>query len=143
MGEVLDDSFHFSISKEILGVSGEDDFVVSCFMGEGFDDKSNLESTVGGENVSRVNTVHLKSPVGNGDDSGFEISNINIGVFGLEVIEGFLGEVASNVVEVVGNEEMWEGFLNVTFDMLRSLGSWEFAKVTTTVEHGGIKLFES
>ena len=141
--EILDDGLHLGISEEVLGVSGENNFVVSSFVGEGFDDKSDFVSTVGGEDISRVNFVHLKGPVGDGDDSGFEVSNVNVGVLGLEVIEGFLGEVAGNIVEVVSNEEMWEGFLNVTFDVLGSLGSWEFAEVTTVVEHGGVKLFES
>jgi len=141
--EVLDNSLHLGISEEILGMSGEDNFIVSSFVGERFDDKSNFVSTVGGEDISRVNSVHLKGPVGDGDNSRLEVSDVDVGVLGLEVIESLLGEVASNIVEVVGNKEMWEGFLNVTFDVLGSLGSWEFAEVTTVVEHGGVKLFES
>jgi hypothetical protein len=69
-----------------------------------------------------VNLVHFERPVGNGDDSSLKIGDVSIGVLGFEIINGFLGEVNSNVVEVIGNKEVWEGFLNIALDSFASHG---------------------
>ena len=60
--------------------------------------------------------VHFEGPVGNGDDSSLKIGNVDIRVLGFEIINGFLGEVDSNVVEAIGNKEVWEGFFNIALD---------------------------
>lgn len=75
-------------------------------MTEGLNDKSNLESTAGAKDISRVNSVYLKGQVINSDESWFEICNIDVGVFGLEVDEGFHGELENNIREVIGYKEI-------------------------------------
>ena len=56
----------------------------------------------------------------------------------MEFINGLLGEVAGNVEETVGDEEVWEGFLDVTLDGFL----WDTA-ITSVSEHIGVELLES
>ena len=65
---------------------------------------------------------HFEGPVGDGNDSSFKVGNVDVRVLGFEVINSFLGEIDGNVVIVVGNKEVWEGFLNISFNSLGSLG---------------------
>jgi len=86
--------------------------------------------------------VHFERPVGNGDDSSLKIGDVSIRVLGFEIINGFLGEVDSNVMVVIGNKEMWEGFLDIAFDSLGSLGLSELGEVSSVSDHLGNELFE-
>jgi len=72
------------------------------------------------------------------DNSGSEVGDVEVGVLGVELINGLLGEVAGNVEVSIGNEEVWEGFLNVALDVL----VW-WVGGTSLGEHLGVKLLES
>jgi len=138
--ELLDGSLNFAISIKVRWMGGKDELVAILDSAESVSDKSDLDSTVGGEDSLRVNLVHLKMPVGDCDAASLKIGNVSSWVLGGEIINGFLGEINLSVVSVIRNKEVWEGFLNIAFDVLGLLGSRDFASV---VEHGGNELFES
>jgi hypothetical protein len=48
----------------------------------------------------------------------FEIGDIDLGEFLLEVIDCFLGKVAGDVEIAISNEEMGEGLLHEALDLL-------------------------
>jgi hypothetical protein len=66
---VLDKSFHLIISEKIDWVSSESN-LITLLEGwlEGLDNKSNLESSIGCEDISGVNLVHLERPLSNEDN---------------------------------------------------------------------------
>lgn len=139
VGVALDEGLHFVVSVEVDWVSGEGGLVLllSDWL-EGLDDKSNLKTTVGGENVGRVDLVHLEGPVVNDDDSGSKVGDVQVSELAVELIDGLLGEVAGNVEESIGDEEVWEGLLDVALDGLL----WD-AALSSVGEHVGVELLES
>ena len=79
VGIVLDQDLHLVISEEVDWVSGECGLVL--LLGnwlEGFDNESDLESTVGGEDVGGVDFVHLEGPVRDNDNSGSEVGDVEV-----------------------------------------------------------------
>jgi len=116
--ELLDGSLNFAISVNVRWMGGKDNLVAILDNIESVSDKSDLDSTVGGEDSLRVNLVHLKVPVSDHDAASLKISNVSIWVLGGELINSFLGEINLSVVSVIRNKEVWEGFLNIASDVL-------------------------
>jgi len=139
VGVGLDEGLHLVVSVEVDWVPGESGLVL--LLGnwlEGLNDKSNLESTVGGEDVGGVDLVHLEGPVRDNDDSRSEVGDVQVGELGVEFIDGLLGEVAGDVEVSVGDEEVGEGLLDVALDGLLGDGS-----SSAVSEHVRVELFES
>lgn len=47
-----------------------------------------------------------------------EVDDVDVGELGVELIDGFLGEVAGDEEESIGHEEMGVGFLHVALKRL-------------------------
>jgi len=139
VGVVLDEGLHLVVSEEVDWVSGEGGLFLLLGDGlEALDDKSDFESTVGGEDVGGVDLVHLEGPVADDDDSGSEVGDVEVGELGVELVNSLLGEVAGDVEEAVGDEEVGEGLLDVALDGLLGDGA-----ISSVSEHVRVELLES
>lgn len=83
----------------------------------------------------------LEGPVLDENNFSSQIGDVNIWSFGLELINGFLGEVTWNVEVVVSDEEVWEAFLDVALDLVVHLAE-DFGNIATVFEHFAVKKFE-
>jgi hypothetical protein len=138
MVEVLDQSFHLSISEEVGWVVGNNSL---CFVhSETVNNKSYFTSGVGGEDILGVNLGHFEAPVSDGDNSGFQVNDVNVVVLRFETINSLLGEVSLDVVVVVVDKEVWVGFLDETFEVLVSV--LNFGEVSSVSDHIGVKVFK-
>jgi hypothetical protein len=139
----LDEGLHFIVTEQVGGVASERDPV---FLGniclEGFDDQTNLDASIGGENISAVDAVHLERPVRDDDDLTLQVSNVDVRVLPLEVVNGLLREVACDVEVVVGHEEMREALLHEAFDLLLWNVIGQLGEVATVLHHLTVKLLE-
>lgn len=52
------------------------------------------------------------------DDLVVKVNNVDVGELSVELVDGFLGEVAGDEEESIGHEEVWVGFLHVALQRL-------------------------
>jgi len=103
-----------------------------------FDDQFKFNTGIACENTGGVNLCKFELPVLDDDDLGFQVSDVDVGVFGFEVLNRFLGEIAWDVEVVVSDKEVWETFFDVAFDLVVHL-SLDSSDISTVFENFGVK----
>jgi len=142
VGIVLDESLDFIISVDVNGPSGEHNFTANHWF-EGFDDELDFDTTVGGEVSGRVGLNHLEGPVGDKNNLGLEVGDLHVRVLGAEFVNCLLGEIAWEVEEVVGDEEVWESLLDVALDLFLWDAIGELGEISSDLEDFVVELLES
>jgi hypothetical protein len=140
---LVNEGLHLIVTVEVVGMTVEADLITASSLDlEGVHDKLELNTTVGGENVLRLNASKLERPLFDENDSRSEISHINVGVLSLELVNGLLREIAGNVEEVIGDKEVRRGLLNEALErgLLNFLG--DLAEVTTVLEDERVEVLE-
>jgi hypothetical protein len=135
MNVLVNESLHLIVSVDVERVSIQGDALGLVVGGlERVDDEFELNTTVGGENILGFDSCEFKGPVHDENNLGSEIGDIHVGVVALEVVDSLLGEVARNVEEIIGNQEVWVRFLNEALDWGLSDFVWDLGEVSLVLE---------
>lgn len=141
MAEVLDDGLELIVSEKIDGVSSGVKSFLEVWL-EWVHNKATFEIGIRCEYLSWVDSSEFEWPVVDDDDLVVEVDDVDVGELGVELIDGFLGEVAGDEEESIGHEEMGVGFLHVALKRLLQV-LWNLWKVSSLVEHLCEQLLES
>jgi len=140
---LVDEGLHLVVSVEVVRVTVKRDLVTGGVVDlERVHDKLELNTSVGGEDVLRLDASKLEGPVGDEDDSRSEVGHVNVRVLRLELVDGLLGEVARNVEEIIGDKEVRRGLLDEALEggLLNLLG--DLGEVATALEDKRVEILE-